>query len=63
MSVGDCDQIERKLDHELGVRKPWGLVRHSHKWDKRMKHRRERFKARRNPECDVGYRRYAGWEW
>jgi len=61
MAYGDGDQIEKKFDYEFDSKR--GLVQHSHKIDKLFKARKERRRARRDPECVPMYRRYFGWEW
>jgi len=53
----EYDQIERRLTRLLGGTPV------SHKWDKVKKHRIERRRAKRNPECIPRYRKYKGWEW
>ena len=62
MSIGLCDQIERKYQF-LFKKHSWSESRNSHKWDKTKKHRRERYRAKKDPNCLPQYRRYAGWEW
>ena len=61
MSVGLCDQIERRYDYQFASKR--GIVNHSHKEDKQMKNRKERRRARQNSECWPEYKRYDGWEW
>ena len=61
MAVGSGDQIERQLDYDLASKR--GLVQHSHKIDKQMKNRKERRRARHDPECQPEYKRFYGWEW
>ena len=50
-------QIERHLTRILGAKS------RSHKWDKQKKHRVERRREKRDPECAPCYRKYKGWEW
>jgi hypothetical protein len=57
------EQIERQLWQRFGRRKPWQEPKNSHKWSKQKKHRIERHRAKRDPECAPYYRRYGGWEW
>lgn len=55
MALGMVEQADGKFS--------W-LQRRSryHSWLKKAKNRVERRKAKRNPECQHGYRRYNGWE-
>lgn len=61
MALGLTQQIERRLDHLLASKR--GVVTHSHREDKARKHRAERRRAKREPECQPRYRRFHGWEW
>jgi len=64
MAYGRGMQIERKTDQEFAVfNKPWGVVKHSHKFDKMAKNRRERRRVKLNPECPPEYNRYYYYEW
>ena len=65
MSVGRVNQIERQTDQYFATAndKWWGIVKHSHKQDKIMKNRRERRRARKDPECMPEYNRYYDYEW
>ena len=65
MSVGLTEQIERKLTLSMYAdgKKPWKVIKNSHKYSKTMQHRKERREARLNPECFPNYRRYFGFEW
>ena len=63
MSIGLCDQIERKFQDLFEKKNPWSEIKNSHKWDKTKKHRRERCRAKKDPDCLPQYRQYAGWEW
>ena len=66
MAVGLGEKIERRLTHEIVTdfgRAPWKQVRWSNRWEKTRKRRRERHRASVNPECEVEYRRYDGYEW
>lgn len=58
-------QIERKLTQLLchTSDKPWKVIKNSHKWDKRKKHKSERAAARADIEVAPCYRKYGGWEW
>lgn len=62
MSIGHCDQIERSIQTVFCKPHPWSTVKNSHKWDKAMKHKRERQRAKVDPECQPEYRRFKGWE-
>lgn len=59
MAYGLGDQIENDLAIMILGKK---AKRVSHKWDKRMKHRSERRRAKRDVECVPAYNRYRGWE-
>lgn len=62
MALGLRDQIENKLTYMM-----IGMSRiaktKSHKREKQLKHRSERRRASRDPDCVPAYRKYAGWEW
>ena len=63
MSVGKTEQIENRIAQECRTcRKPWGIVRRSGKYIKTAKNRRERRRAKQNPECVSEYKCYSGWE-
>ena len=61
MATGRGEQIEKKMDRKMRPRR--GTIRHSHRMYKKIKHKRERRRARENPECTPEYHRYDGWEW
>jgi len=61
MALGNGEQIEREFDYMFASKR--GVVRHSHKIDKQFKHRKERRRAKLNPECQPWYKRFYGWEW
>jgi hypothetical protein len=65
MALGLGDQFERLLRADLiaGSRRPWREARGNYRFAKTGKHRRERRRARANPECLPEYRRYNGWEY
>lgn len=64
MAIGLTEQAEPGTTVMLAtLRKPWAAVRKSRKWIKAKKHRRERARAKVDPECMAQYRRYHGWEW
>jgi len=52
MSIGRGDQIEWKRKQSQ-----------SNRWAKRVKHKRERLRARQDVTCVPEYRKYYGWEW
>lgn len=64
--MGRTSQIEHELDHASATdwgAKPWGKNRRSHKYEKKLQHRRERRRAKSDPECGDEYRKYDGWDW
>jgi len=61
MAVGNGDQIEKNLDYIFDSKR--GIVQHSHKFDKQIKTRKERRRAKQNPECQPEYKRFHGWGW
>jgi len=65
VAAGLRDQIERHLQHIMRERssKPYRINRSSKAWDKKVKHRTERRRAKLDPECITAYRRYSGWEY
>lgn len=64
VSANMVPQIERRMEHWLGFNgKPWGMVRTSKKWLKKIKLRSERRRAKSDPECAPYYRKYGGWDW
>lgn len=63
MSIGLQDQIERgDIQETFCKAHPWSEIKNSHKWGKAMKHRRERYRAKQDPECLPQYRKFKGWE-
>lgn len=58
MGYGRSEQIEHQFDY--GKR---GINRRSRKELKRHKHKRERHRAKEDPECFEEYRKYGGWEY
>ena len=64
MSYGRGMQIERGIDRMLATwEKPWGRVSHSHRLDKKFKHKRERHRAKQDIECVPEYNRYDDYEY
>lgn len=65
MSIGRREQIENKLATELfkDEKKPWKKRKISNKQEKTLKRRRERRRAKNNPECPSEYRKYKGFEY
>ena len=66
MATGLQDQIERRLSHSIRTSNnqiPWRQCRGNYKFGKLNKHRRERRRAKQDPECLPQYRRYNGWEY
>lgn len=64
--MGRPEKIEHEFDHDAatdGGRKPWGICKRSHKYKKTLHHRRERRRAKEDPECGPEYRKYQGYEW
>jgi len=59
------EQIYSKMNNcREDPAKPWKpLTNKSHKWEKIVKHRVERRRAKNNPECQSWYNRFSGWEW
>jgi hypothetical protein len=65
MSAGLGEQIESLRTFELLRREsdtPWREVSQSCRYRKVVKLRRERRRAKHNPECPPQYRRYRGYE-
>lgn len=62
MAYGLGEQIE---DNRIGFDCKWGrfVKKHSDRYRRRIKSRRERRRARINPECAPEYKRFKGWEW
>ena len=60
MSYKLGDQIERGK-FCFNPSKPWQQRNSSYKYDKKMKARRERRRAKINPECTPEYKRFHGW--
>jgi hypothetical protein len=56
------EQIERSLSQKVARPKAWKVLRGSNKWAKQKKHRIERQRAKREPDCTPCYRKYCGWE-
>ena len=63
MALGKSSQIERDLDHVFLKKHPWSIINKSSKLDKKYKHKAERLRAKRDPECMPYYNRYDGWCW
>ena len=63
MSVGRGYQFESDLEYVIKGKKPWGMLRNSHRFEKAKKNRRERRRARLNPECIPEYNKYYGYEY
>jgi hypothetical protein len=64
MSRGRTAQIENDMDQLVSEGdKPWRMDRKSHKMVKKWKNRRERKRAKDDPECAPEYSKYDGWEW
>lgn len=64
--MGRTSQIEHYFDHRSATdwgSKPWGKCKRSHKEEKQLQHRRERRRAKQDPDCNPEYRKYDGWEW
>ena len=64
--MGRPQQIEKELDHQAATdwgKKPWGIKKKSHKWEKDQIHRLERRRAKDDPECGAEYRKYDGFDW
>jgi hypothetical protein len=61
MAAGRGTQIEKHMDRKMRPRR--GCIGHSHSIYKKIKHRRERRRAKVDPECTPEYNRYDGWEW
>lgn len=56
MSAGRTEQIEKWFSNRSGYVKNGDT-----RWIKRTKNRRERRRAKKNPECHSHYTRYTGW--
>lgn len=66
MAAGLTEQIERRLTQDIvtwGGEYPWKKIHRSSRIVKTIKHRRERRRAKADPECVSHYRRYCGFEW
>jgi hypothetical protein len=63
MAYGDVNQLEHHLTRLFKIKKPWQIVSRSCGYAKLAKHRKERRRAKQNPECFDKYKRYDGWEW
>jgi hypothetical protein len=64
--MGRGQQIEKRLDWESATawgEKPWGIKKRSQKFNKDLQHRRERRRAKQDPECPPEYRKYDGYDW
>lgn len=64
--MGRQEQIEHEFDHRAATdwgNKPWGKCKRSHKFTKKLLHRRERRRSKDDPECGPEYRKYEGYEW
>ena len=59
--MGRQQQIERELDHEF--KSKHGICRISYKYSKSLQHRRERRRAKQDPECAPEYNKYNGYVW
>jgi hypothetical protein len=59
--MGREQQIERKLDHEF--KSKHGECNISYKDSKIKQHRRERRRAKKDPECGSEYNKYDGYMW
>lgn len=59
MGFGDGEQMQNTLKS----RSKSGECKKSQRWLKQQKNRRERRRAKRNPECDPHYRKYSSWYW
>ena len=55
--MANYEQIERWMDRLLGLKSK------SRKWEKKQKLRRERRRAKQDPECGSEYRKYKGHEY
>ena len=65
MSFGLGEQLEPFYKGEVwNEDKPWQIQGTTwRKYGKQMKARRERRRAKRNPECDPEYKRFKGYEY
>jgi hypothetical protein len=69
MATGLGEQIDRKMVHgweqEERKEKPWIVLRKRSRtaYMKTTKNRKERHRARINPECVPTYGKYKGWEY
>ena len=64
--MGRARQIENHMDQKSATYwgdKPWGMDKRSHKFLKDLQHRRERRRAKKDPECSAEYRKYDGYDW
>lgn len=61
MAAARGEQIEKKMDRKMRPRR--GYIGHSHKLLKKIIHKRERRRAKSDPECPPEYHKYDGWEW
>lgn len=61
-----AQQIEKELDWQSATDwgdKPWGIKKRSHRYEKDLQHRRERRRAKHDPECGPEYKKYDGHDW
>ena len=69
MAYGKGDQLEHGMrfyrEMKFNTEKPWKKESHTsyRKFDKMAKNRRERYRAKVDPECTPEYRRFNGLEW
>lgn len=59
-------QIEKRLDWDAATEwgdKPWGIKKVSHRDKKQKQHRRERRRAKIEPDCFPEYNKYDGFDW
>jgi len=60
MAAGLCDQFENHITLQMSKR---GVSNKSHRYEKQLKHRKERRRVRQNPNCHSEYKRFKGFEW
>jgi hypothetical protein len=64
MAQGLGERLEHHISCELATwRNPWRRKKRSGRFEKLMKARRERHRARRDPECQPHYAFNWGFEW
>jgi len=66
MGYGVGEQLEPGLWKQVlwNPEKPWQKqITTWRRYPKKMKIRRERRRAKLNPECQPWYKRFYGWEW